>query len=148
MSDIIDKTDPPPPVAQSPAGLSARTSVKDLQENFTKTHQVSKSTSRDSFSPAERKQQFDVANTNITNNTINTSSGLGSFTSTMEKNTDFVKLSTVSRRLEDWRKKSSNDFQLGLGKRSIKEEHELMNDVNDEKLADNESCEEEAESCE
>ena len=46
-------------------------------------------------------------------------------------------------RLEDWRKKSSNDFQLG--KRGVKEEHELLNDADEEKLADNGISEEEAE---
>merc|ERR1719264_554638 len=144
MSDILDKTDPPP-VYPSAGGLSARASVKDLQENFTKTSSSltslgSKSTSRDTFSPGDRKQQFDGSNiNNITNNT-NTSSGLESFTPAMEKNTDFVKLSTVSRRLEDWRKKSSHDYQLGPGWRGVKEEPELLNDVNEEKLAYNESC--------
>ena len=44
--------------------------------------------------------------------------------------------------MEDWRKKSSYDFQLGLGKKGFKEELELMNDVNEETLADNETCEE------
>ena len=44
--------------------------------------------------------------------------------------------------MEDWRKKSSNDFHLGLGKKGVKEELELMNDVNEETLADNETCEE------
>ena len=48
-------------------------------------------------------------------------------------------------RLEDWRKKSSKDFQLGLGKRGVRGEDELMNEVNEEKLADNESSEEEGE---
>ena len=46
-------------------------------------------------------------------------------------------------RLEDWRKKSSNDFQLG--KRGVKEEHELLNDADEEKLADNGISEEEGE---
>ena len=48
--------------------------------------------------------------------------------------------------MEDWRKKSSNDFQqLGLGKRGVREEVELMNDVNEETLDDNENCGEEEE---
>ena len=40
--------------------------------------------------------------------------------------------------MEDWRRKSSSDFQLGLGKKGVKEELELMNDVNEERLDDNE----------
>ena len=48
--------------------------------------------------------------------------------------------------MEDWRKKSSNDFQqFGLGKKGVKEELELMNDVNEETLDDNENCGEEEE---
>ena len=53
-----------------------------------------------------------------------------------------LKTTFSSHRLEDWRKKSSNDFHLGLGKKGVKEELELMNDVNEETLADNETCEE------
>ena len=47
--------------------------------------------------------------------------------------------------MEDWRRKSFSDFQLGLGKKGVKEELELMNDVNEERLDDNENCEEEGE---
>ena len=50
--------------------------------------------------------------------------------------------------MEDWRKKSSHDYQLGPGWRGVKEEPELLNDVNEEKLADNDETCEEAETCE
>ena len=43
--------------------------------------------------------------------------------------------------MEDLRKKSSSEFHNGLGRQDGKEEHELMNDVNEGKLDDNERAE-------
>ena len=44
----------------------------------------------------------------------------------------------IAFRLEDLRKKTSSDFHIGLGRKDGKEEAELMNDVNEERLDDNE----------
>ena len=43
--------------------------------------------------------------------------------------------------MEDLRKKSPPDFHIGLGKKGVKEEHEVMNEVNEEKLDDNDEGE-------
>jgi len=111
MSAITDKCDHTP---SDDTGTNTRATVRDIQENFTKTTSPSLSSRlqyKDSFSRVDKKLRVQHP-----------------FIERSNTGTDFTKISTVSRRLEDLRKKSSWDYNIGQGRDVFKNSNDDENE--------------------